>query len=671
MPPEEDWRGKMSNEWPPDKISLSPGKRVLFLTKDLNLIKKQLYEGLDLKMTDLRPEDLLDDINTDVMTPAWVCFSHEPIEIAKNAYAGLMHDGMRVFSERALINGNFEVIVSGQRKGTGSSRETAAQCERWAGIRIVIASSFAPIHERNNINLGQLMGDYGILDRLQNGESVNLDEFTKKYDPVTKLIVESGGLFSFAKKLKSGQIELEPLNTPDGPMTMAEKIIARNLVGQNPGQCVKPNDPVIAQVQGGYSHEFTTAQVHTFLSEEYGSDYTLPNPQKFAVFEDHLLYAAHNPKFVPHMDKVRTLRDLQVQFQAHTGVRDYSAEDGVSPGICHQVAREEFIEVGDFIQATDSHTCMGGASNALTYGVGATEYASLIYSGFTFVKVPESIRFELVGNLNQGCTAKDVILYILADHARKELTLNRSMEFGGPGLTSLSIDERATLCNMATECSGRTGICEPDDSLFRWMIDAQGLDLETMKQLSVHPDKNAVYDGGIHVIDLSQIVPMVAHPGDPDKGIPSDPTNGANISDIGQVKIDIAYGGSCTAGKDDDIAYYAMVCEAAEKAGLDIKDGVEFFIQYGSGGVKDLAVRMGWHALFERVGVKLIDPGCGACIGAGPGVSIDSEQVTVSAINRNFQGRSGPGRLYLASPLTVATSAFTGHICSWREDIFQ
>ena len=137
----------MSEGWPPEKITLSPGKRILFLTKDLNLIKKQLYEGLDLKMEDLRPEDLLDDINTDAMTPAWVCFSHEPSEIAKNAYAGLMQDGMRVFSEKALINGNFEVIVSGQRKGTGSSRETAAQCERWAGIRIVIASSFAPIHE--------------------------------------------------------------------------------------------------------------------------------------------------------------------------------------------------------------------------------------------------------------------------------------------------------------------------------------------------------------------------------------------------------------------------------------------------------------------------------------------------------------------------------------------
>jgi len=657
--------------WPPKEVRLSPEKRVLFLTKDLDLIKRQLYDGLDLKMSDLRPEDLLDDINTDVMTPAWVCFDHEPSEIAKNAYAGLMLEGMRVFSENALINGGFEVIVSGQRKGTGSSRETAAQCERWGGIRLVIASSFAPIHERNNINLGQLMGDHAMLERLQNGESVSLDEFTSQYDPVTKIIIESGGLFPFASKLQAGAIALPPIDTPSRPMTMAEKIISRNLVGQLEGQSVKPHDPVIAQVQGGYSHEFTTAQVHSFLTEEFGADYSLPNPSKFAVFEDHLLYAHHNPKFVSHMDKVQILRDMQVAFQKHTGVRDYSAVDGVSPGICHQVAREEFIEVGDFIQATDSHTCMGGASNALTYGVGATEYASLVYSGFTFVKVPESIRFELNGSLHPGCTAKDVILYILADHAREELTLNRSMEFGGPGLSSLSVDERATLCNMATECSGRTGICESDDALIRWMVEAQNVDAERMRALAVHPDEGAIYDGGVHKIDLATIVPMVAHPGNPDEGVPSDPTNGANVSDIGEISINIAYGGSCTAGKEDDVAYYAEVCAAADAAGLSVKENVEFYIQYGSGQVKALAERKGWHDLFQKVGVNLIDPGCGACIGAGPGVSTSSEQVTVSAINRNFQGRSGPGKLYLASPLTVAASAFTGKITAWNQGLFD
>ena len=656
---------------PPEHIALTPGKRVLFLTKDLDLIKQQLYDGLDLRMEDLTVDDLLDDINTDVMTPAWVCFDHDPAEIAKNAYAGLMHNGLRVFRENALKDGNFEVIVSGQRKGTGSSRETAAQCERWAGIGIVIAASFAPIHERNNINLGQLMGDHAMLERLQNGESIPLAEFTGRYDPVTQLIVEYGGLFPFAKALKAGELDLAPLDTGQRPMTMAERIISRNLVGQPDGQCVKPGDPVIAQVQGGYSHEFTTAQVHTFLQEEYGENYSLPNPGKFAVFEDHLLYAQHNPKFVPFMHKVQTLRDLQVAFQQHTGVRDYSAVDGVSPGICHQVAREEFIEIGDFIQATDSHTCMGGASNALTWGVGATEYANLVSAGFTFVKVPESIRFELIGELHHGCTAKDVILAILADHARKELTLNRSMEFGGPGLTSLSVDERATLCNMATECSGRTGICEADDALMAWMLKAQPhLSEDEQRTRMVAPDEGAHYDGGVHTIDLSAIVPMVAHPGNPDEGIPSDPTNGANIVDIGTVAVDIAYGGSCTAGKEDDIAYYAEVCQAAKDAGLTVKDGVDFYIQYGSGQVKALAERMGWHDLFIEVGVKLIDPGCGACIGAGPGVSITPEQVTVSAINRNFQGRSGPGKLYLASPLTVAASAFTGHISMWAPDLF-
>ena len=243
------------------------------------------------------------------------------------------------------------------------------------------------------------------------------------------------------------------------------------------------------------------------------------------------------------------------------------------------------------------------------------------------------------------------------------------MEFGGPGLASLSADERATLCNMATECSARTGICEADDILYDWMEGQMShLDMDEQRRRSITPDEGAVYHGGVHHIDLSSIRPMVAHPGDPDKGIPSDPTNGAYIDDIGDVSIDIAYGGSCTAGKIDDIAYYAQVCQAAKDQGLSVKEGVDFYIQYGSGIVKDMAVTKGWHQLFIDVGVKLIDPGCGACIGAGPGVSMTPDQVTVSAINRNFQGRSGPGKLYLASPLTVAMSAFSGVIRSWHAE---
>ena len=662
----------MSEQWPPAQIALTPGKRVLFLTKDLELIRRQLYEGLNLSMVDLGVDDLLDDINTDVMTPAWVCFDHEPAIIAENAYAGLVHEGRRVFEPRALLDGGFEAIVSGHRKGTGSSRETAAQCERWSGVRIVIAASFAPIHERNNINLGQLMGNYEMLERLQKGESISLDEFTSEYDPVTKLIVENGGILPFAKNLGEGGVSLPELDTGPRSMTMVEKMIANKLLGRNGAvRYVKPGDAVLSQVDGGYSHEFTTAQVHEFLKQEYGGDYSLPNPSKYAVFEDHLLYATEVPRFGRFTEKIQRLRDMQNVFQRHTGVRDYSAEDGISPGICHQVAREEFIDIGDFIQATDSHTCMGGATNALAYGVGSTEYANLVYNQFAFVQVPESIRFELVGNLDPGCTAKDVILHILWKYAAKSETLDRSMEFGGPGLASLSMDERATLCNMATECSAKTGICEPDNLTVDWLMKRRsGLSEEDVRSAFVLPDEGAEYHGGVHAIDLSQIRPMVAHPGKPDEGIPSDPTNGAYIDELGEVSIDIAYAGSCTAGKDDDFAYYAQVTEAALEAGMTIPEDVACYIQYGSKTVKDLSERNGWSEMFERAGVKLIDPGCGACIGAGPGISDDDEQVTISAINRNYQGRSGPGRLYLASPLTVMASAFTGKITAWHPDIF-
>lgn len=645
-------------------VSLSEGKRILFLTKDPALIRSQLSGEVDLCMKDVDPADLLDDINTDVMTPAWVCFRHKPADIAVDAYAGLLDEaGERVFPSRALLDGGFEVIVSGQRKGTGSSRETAPQCEKWSGVHLVVASSFAPIHERNNINLGQLMADYGMLERLQAGERIPLAEFTASYDEIRRAIVEEGGLFAFDQSVASGERVIPAPEMEARPMTMAEKLLASHLVGGNEESCVRAGDDVLVRVDGGYSHEFTTAQVHHFLSETYGADYKIQTPQKFAVFEDHLLYADGVPRMAPFGDQIETLRQLQREFQAHTGCRDYGAKDGISPGICHQVAREEFIDCGDFIQATDSHTCMGGASNALAWGVGATQYAALVHSGFTAVRVPESIRFELVSELREGVTAKDVILQILRTYAVAEDTLDRVMEFGGPGLTSLSMDERATLTNMATECSARTGICEGDEVLATWLAARrEGVSAEDIASGFVTPDEGAEYAGGVHTVDLSAIEPMVARPGDP--------TYGEDIEDLEEVKIDIAYAGSCTAGKEADLDFYAQVLHEADEAGLKIADSVCMYIQFGSETVRDYATERGYLELFERAGVEVIQPGCGACIGCGPGVSEDADQVTVSAINRNFQGRSGPGQLYLASPLTVAASAVAGHITAFTPGMF-
>jgi len=657
---------------PPSIVRLTPGKRVLFLTRDPDLVRRQLAGELDLAMKDLTVEDLLDDINTDAMTPAWVCFDWDPQEIAKNAYAGLVVDGERLIPERALLDGGFEVVVSGFRKGVGSSRETAAQCEKYAGIRIAIAASFAPIHARNNINLGTLMGDHAMLERLQAGEGIPLAEFQRDHDAITREIIARGGLFPFSKALADGEVELPPLATAPRAMTMAEKILARHLVDDpDGGRFVQPGDAVVVKVDGGYSHEFTTAQVHAFLAGEYGEGYELHSPDDFAVFEDHLIYADEVARMRPYLPKIEVLREMQRRFQAQTGVRDFSAKEGVSPGICHEVAREKMVEPGEFIQATDSHTCMGGANNALTWGVGATEYAALVHSGFTLVEVPESIRFELTGKLRPNVTAKDLMLHILLHYAKPQQTLKRVMEFTGPGVSTLSMDERATLANMATECSARSGIVEADGETFKWLEAWRpGADLDRMRARAVSPDEGAAYAGGVHTIDLSALEPMVASPGDPDHGVPSDPTNGALVSEIGDVAIDIAYAGSCTAGKIADMVFYHQVAKEALDAGLRVAPGVEFILQCGSEAVARFVREHGFADTFARVGARVIPPGCGACIGCGPGVSESADQVTVSAINRNYKGRSGPGRLWLASPLTVAASAFTGRITAYTPGMF-
>lgn len=656
---------------PPAVIQLTPGKRVLFLTKNSELIRRQLRGELDLTLADVRIEDLLDDVNTDMMTPAWVCFQHRPEDIAREAYAGLIVDGQRVFERDALANGQFEVIVSGYRKGTGSSRETATQAEKWSGIRIAIAASFAPIHAANNINQGVLMGDHAMLARLMAGEGVPLEEFCRGYDPINQEIIRHGGLFPFAKALAAGEIELPSPGTTARPMNMTEKILAAHLLGEGPRQ-LKPGDAVLVSVDGGYSHDFTSAQVHYFLEQEYGKDYRIQQPERWAAFEDHLVYAdevANMRRFLPDIERMRR---LQRDFQEHSQVGDFLLKDGKSPGICHEVARERMVSPGDFIQATDSHTCMGGCNNALAWGVGSTEYANLIYNGFTFVEVPEAIRFELVGELRPETTAKDVMLHILLHFARPQATLNRVMEFTGPGLASLSMDERATLANMATECTARGAIVAADEATFQWIAERRpGVDVATLRRRAVAPDDGAEYAGGVHVIDLASISPMVANPGDPDHGIPSDPTNGELIADLGRVAIDIAYGGSCTAGKIDDLRFYHRVVKDALDHGLKVHSGVTFLIQFGSKTVEEFAREQGYVDDFRRAGVRLIQPGCGACIGCGPGVSDRADQVSISAINRNYKGRSGPGKLYLASPLSVAASAFTGYITAYSPGMFQ
>jgi 3-isopropylmalate/(R)-2-methylmalate dehydratase large subunit len=233
------------------------------------------------------------------------------------------------------------------------------------------------------------------------------------------------------------------------------------------------------------------------------------------------------------------------------------------------------------------------------------------------------------------------------------------LEFAGDGIRDWSLDERATLTNMAVEAGGTTGIIEPDDVTLDYITRTRGLDPEEVRKGFLKSDEDAEY-AEVFEINLDEIRPMVATPGDP--------RNGIHITELaGKVKIDIAYGGSCTGGKMADMDMYAAVLKRAVEQGRRVAPGVQLFLQFGSQRIKEYARSRGYIEIFERAGAQLIDPSCGACIKAGPGASVSPDQVVVSAQNRNFPGRSGPGQMYLASPYVVAASAIAGHIIAPEE----
>jgi 3-isopropylmalate/(R)-2-methylmalate dehydratase large subunit len=266
----------------------------------------------------------------------------------------------------------------------------------------------------------------------------------------------------------------------------------------------------------------------------------------------------------------------------------------------------------------------------------------------------------LQGRLRRDVCAKDVMLRILAEPFFKlGKGIAKVLEFAGEGVRDLDLDERATLANMAVEAGGFTGIIEADDRVVSLLAERRRVPASEIERLVVRADLDAQYDATFE-FDLSAIPPMIATPGDPRNGIPLAALD-RNIA------IDIAYGGSCTGGKRADMDMYARVLGQALDKGMGVKPGVAFFLQFGSQDIRRYAESRGYLAVFVRAGAILVDPSCGACIKAGPGASERPTQVTVSAQNRNFPGRSGPGQVYLASPYVVAASAVLGRIGSPAE----
>lgn len=643
--------------------------RVLYITEDQALLEEQLG-GKTLSYDPERP--LVSNISTDELTPGWVCYYYDET-LGRYCLVGLR--GGKIQKD-SIKNGGFGVIVSGISKGCGSSRETAPYSELVCGVRLVVAKSIEKIYRQNAQNIGLLTStDFGLVERIERGESIPMSEFTKGLDPISAGIVEHGGLFAYNRARLAGQVSPPAIETKARPLTLCEKILAAHVIvdakaGKIGVPAVAPGDAFFARADVRFSHEYVTPMAESLFVKEMGKDAKVTDPESVFAFRDHLTFLdlvmpkAHRDMGLK--EQAEELATVQESFTKRQNVRLYGEvhRDGKlvgSEAICHNKVIEEIALPGQLVMGTDSHTCMAGALGCFAFGVGSTDMANAWFTKDVRVTVPETARFVLHGKMRPGVCAKDVMLHILSQEFFKSgAGIGKVLEFSGEGVRGLSLDERATLTNMAVEAGGFTGIIEADEVVVDYLVAQRGLDADTVRKHIVKADEGATYLATFDV-DLAAIAPMVATPGDPRNGVPLADLSTKEGKDVA---VQIAYGGSCTGGKKADMDMYAEVLSAALAKGRRVKDGVHLYIQFGSQDIRRYAESKGYLEVFAKAGAELVDPSCGACIKAGPGVSDSPDQVTVSAINRNFPGRSGPGKVYLASPLVVAASAIVGHIAS-------
>jgi 3-isopropylmalate/(R)-2-methylmalate dehydratase large subunit len=656
----------------PDKVRLQG--RILFLTEDPELIKKQLA-GEDLPWDTKNPANnpkLRDDISTDEITPAHYCFYFDET-LGEIPYLGLKCGSVTPIGRGDVKRGGFVCAVSGKRRGKGSSREQSPYAEMCAGIRVVIAENIERIYKQNCQNLGLLTStNFSLIDRIRSGEEIALCEFSAGEDEITRQVIEYGGLFPFNVARMQGKVFLPPINS-DGParaMTVAEKIFARHMLNEKnePGvPSVKPGDTGFARADLRFSHEYVTPMAAIFFEHYVGKDAKVNDPSSIIFFRDHLTFLdeviSEEKKKLGLLDLATQLKLKQQDFAKKQGIKLHGelTDRKGSEGICHSIVLESYALPGQLNIGSDSHTPHVGAIGCVAFGIGTTDVFNSWITKDVRVKVPESVKVIVRGKRHPNVTAKDFILKILSlDYVRSGKALAKVMEYAGEAIEDLSVDERATMTNMAAEIGGFTGIVAPDGKAVDFLVERRGMNRRNAEALTagLYSDPGAQY---AHVIELdaAEITPMVATPGDPG--------NGKYIREFNTpVPVEIAYGGTCTAGKNEDMDMYALVLADALKQGKRVADSVKFYIQFGSQETRDYCVRRGYLDVFSKAGAQVIEPSCGACINAGPGVSTRSDQVVISAQNRNFPGRSGPGQMYLASPLTVAASAVAGYIVEYE-----
>ncbi len=653
----------------PDRVRLQG--RILFLTEDASLVRRQLG-GEELAWT--RAMTLRDNISTDEITPAYICYYYDDT-LGDFPYLGLKCGDEFPITRGSVRQGGFVASVSGKRRGKGSSREQSPYAEMCAGIKLVIAESIERIYHENCQNLGVLTStDFSLIDKVRRGEEIPLSVFTAGEGEITRGIIEYGGLFNYNVARLQGKVHVRPPATPGRPMTTGEKILARHWVvdlasGQVGVPAVKPGDEGFVTTDIRFSHEYVTPMAAIFFEQLVGAEEPVNDPGSVLFFRDHLTFLAEamTPERVKAglLDVALELEKKQRAFAEKQGIKLYGELTRLglhgSEAICHSKMLESHALPGHVIIGSDSHTPHAGAVGCVAFGVGTTAIFNSWITKDVRVTVPETVKVVVRGAKPENVTAKDFMLEILRHpYVKGGQAIGKLVEYCGSAVETLSVDERATMTNMTAEVGGFTGYVAPDDKTVDYLMAYRGMSRADAERWcrDLASDPAAVYCEVIE-IDAARIRPMVALPGDPG--------NGRYIAELpGRVKVEIAYAGSCTAGKKEDMDMYARVLREAADRGERVAPGVRFFIQCGSQDVKRYCEERGYLDVFRRVGAQFLEPSCGACINAGPGVSRTKDEVTISAINRNFPGRSGPGQLYLANPYTVAASAIAGYITEWE-----
>jgi 3-isopropylmalate/(R)-2-methylmalate dehydratase large subunit len=415
-------------------------------------------------------------------------------------------------------------------------------------------------------------------------------------------------------------------------MTMAERLLA-NAAGRDQ---VTAGEFVVATIDLAMLHDIFAAQVFDML-DEVGVDH-VDDPERVVVVVDHLVPAPTAEAAALHQ-----------RIRAHVARLGIGTFYDAGEGICHQLLPERgHVRPGMLIVGTDSHTTTYGAFGAGGTGIGTSDMVYALATGTLWFRVPQTVRFELVGDLMPGVSWKDVILH-LAGSFGADAAQYKSMEFGGPAVAHADMSSRLTVANMAVEMGAKFGLFAADEVTDAYLTEHGGQGCEPFG-----PDPDAHYEA-IHEVSLSDLVPQVALPHEVDRVTP--------ISTVEGLAINQAFLGSCTNGRIEDLQAAAEVLE-----GRHVAPGVRLLVAPASRSVLKQATKSGALATLVEAGATILPSGCGPCFGGHGGLLGPGERC-IGTHNRNFIGRMGDAEaeIYLASPATVAASAVAGVIADPRE----